>query len=277
VNHPFIIKLSYAFQNDRKLFFVLEYCPGGELFYLLQKKKVFTEEQAKFYAAQIVLAMECVHENNVIYRDLKPENVLIDGQGYIRITDFGLSKAGIEGNKGAMSVCGTPEYLAPEVLNKTGHGKAVDWWTLGAIIYEMTTGLPPFYTSNREELFRRIRSEPLPMPKHLSENCKAILEALFQKDPEKRLGSGKEGPNAIKKHPWFSTVDFDALLKKEIRPPFIPKIKSETDTSNFDPEFTETPLDSYKDSSLQTGMLRNYDNFSWNGDQNMDKLIEKKP
>eukprot|EP01017_Pseudomicrothorax_dubius_P028935 TRINITY_DN3482_c0_g1_i1.p1 TRINITY_DN3482_c0_g1~~TRINITY_DN3482_c0_g1_i1.p1 ORF type:complete len:363 (+),score=90.27 TRINITY_DN3482_c0_g1_i1:133-1221(+) len=275
VNHPFIIKLSYAFQNDRKLFFVLEYCPGGEMFYLLQKRKVFNEEQAKFYVAQIVLAIEHLHSNNIIYRDLKPENVLIDGQGYIRVTDFGLSKQGIEGAQGARSVCGTPEYLAPEVLAKTGHGKPVDWWTLGAIVYEMVTGLPPFYTSNREELFRRIRNDPLPIPKYFSEALKSLLDGLFQKDPEKRLGSGRDGANNIRKHPWFSTIDWDALYRKEIKPPFIPKLKNEMDLSNFDPEFTETPLDSYKDNSFQNEVLRNYDNFSWNGDIAMNKLIEE--
>eukprot|EP01017_Pseudomicrothorax_dubius_P028938 TRINITY_DN3482_c0_g1_i9.p2 TRINITY_DN3482_c0_g1~~TRINITY_DN3482_c0_g1_i9.p2 ORF type:complete len:239 (+),score=59.83 TRINITY_DN3482_c0_g1_i9:65-781(+) len=229
----------------------------------------------RFYVAQIVLAIEHLHSNNIIYRDLKPENVLIDGQGYIRVTDFGLSKQGIEGAQGARSVCGTPEYLAPEVLAKTGHGKPVDWWTLGAIVYEMVTGLPPFYTSNREELFRRIRNDPLPIPKYFSEALKSLLDGLFQKDPEKRLGSGRDGANNIRKHPWFSTIDWDALYRKEIKPPFIPKLKNEMDLSNFDPEFTETPLDSYKDNSFQNEVLRNYDNFSWNGDIAMNKLIEE--
>eukprot|EP01017_Pseudomicrothorax_dubius_P002396 TRINITY_DN10054_c0_g10_i2.p1 TRINITY_DN10054_c0_g10~~TRINITY_DN10054_c0_g10_i2.p1 ORF type:complete len:386 (+),score=80.88 TRINITY_DN10054_c0_g10_i2:65-1222(+) len=276
-SHPFIIRLAYAFQNERKLFFVMEYCPGGELFYLLQKKKMFNEEQVKFYAGQIALALQHLHENNIIYRDLKPENVLIDTQGYIRITDFGLSKEGVYGsNKGANTICGTPEYLAPEMLLKKGHGKAVDWWTFGAIVYEMVTGLPPFYTSNREELFRRIVHEALPIPKYLSENLKSLFHGVFQKNPEKRLGSGPDGALEIVKHPWFSTLDWDALYRKEIRPPFVPKLKNELDVSNFDPEFTETPVESCKEGgSFTQDHFRTYENFSWNGDLETDMFTRQ--
>lgn len=135
----------------------MEYCPGGELFNLLSKRGKFTEDQTRFYAAQIVLALEALHNKNVIYRDLKPENVLIDDKGYIRIADFGLSKANVKGARDATSVCGTPEYLAPEILLNQGHGKPIDYWALGAIIFEMLTGLPPFYSENRDELFERIK------------------------------------------------------------------------------------------------------------------------
>lgn len=148
MNHPFIVKLYNSFQNDKKLFFILEYCPGGELFGLLSKKQRLSEEQAKFYSAQMILAIEYLHGRDIIYRDLKPENILIDEQGYLRLTDFGLSKMDIvESN--AFSVCGTPEYLAPEILYKQGHGKPVDWWCLGSLIYEMVVGLPPFYCKSR--------------------------------------------------------------------------------------------------------------------------------
>lgn len=158
--------------------------------------------------------------------------MLIDQQGYIRITDFGLSKSNVTGNRDAMSVCGTPEYLAPEVLFKMGHGKPVDWWTLGAIIYELLTGYPPFYTNNREELFERIKFGALSFPKNITENCKNLLEGLFQKNSEKRLGT--KGAHEIKNHPWFINVNWDILLKKEYKPPFVPIIKSETDVSYFD-------------------------------------------
>eukprot|EP01016_Furgasonia_blochmanni_P026247 TRINITY_DN2795_c0_g1_i5.p1 TRINITY_DN2795_c0_g1~~TRINITY_DN2795_c0_g1_i5.p1 ORF type:complete len:287 (+),score=34.63 TRINITY_DN2795_c0_g1_i5:1-861(+) len=135
VNHPFIVRMHYAFQNERKLFFVLEYCPGGELFNLLQRQRCFREDVARFYAIQILLALEHLHQIGIVYRDLKPENILIDRDGYVRLTDFGLSKPGIRDNKGANSVCGTPEYLAPEILFRMGHGRAVDWWTFGALLY----------------------------------------------------------------------------------------------------------------------------------------------
>jgi serine/threonine protein kinase len=219
----------------KKLYFALEYCPGGELFNLLQKKRQFSEEHARFYVAQIILALEHLHKLDIIYRDLKPENVLIDEVGYIRLTDFGLSKRGIQGNKGANSVCGTPEYLAPEILFRTGHGKAVDWWTLGAILFEMLTGLPPFYTPNREELFEKIKFYALKYPNTLSPNARNLLEGLFKKDPEKRIGGGSGDATEIKEHPWFKDMDWDALIKKEIPAPFIPVIKGETDVSNFDP------------------------------------------
>eukprot|EP01016_Furgasonia_blochmanni_P023787 TRINITY_DN2562_c0_g1_i2.p1 TRINITY_DN2562_c0_g1~~TRINITY_DN2562_c0_g1_i2.p1 ORF type:complete len:438 (-),score=141.84 TRINITY_DN2562_c0_g1_i2:293-1522(-) len=274
INHPFVVRLHYAFQNERKLFFVLEYCPGGELFNLLQRKKVFHEDQAKFYAAQMVLAIEHLHSKDIVYRDLKPENVLLDAEGYIRITDFGLSKQGIKDNKGAMSVCGTPEYLAPEILFKMGHGKAVDWWTLGAIIFEMLTGLPPFYTTDRNELFERIKFGTLRYPKHLSPAARNLLEGLFIKEPNKRLGGGPDNGKPIKEHPWFAGVNWQALLNKEIKAPFIPVVKSELDVSNFDPEFTETPLDSYKESYMSTE-FQNYDNFTWNGEASLQKIADK--
>jgi len=208
----------------------------------LQKKRQFSEDNARFYVAQIILALEHLHKNDIIYRDLKPENVLIDRDGYIRLTDFGLSKKGIKGNKGATSVCGTPEYLAPEILFRWGHGKAVDWWTVGAILFEMLTGLPPFYTPNREELFEKIKYYTLKYPPYLSPNVRNLLEGLFKKEPDKRLGGGPGDAEDIKKHPWFEGFDWDALLRKELIPPFIPIIKEDTDVSNFDPEFTETPL-----------------------------------
>lgn len=262
-NHPFIAKLHYSFQNEKKLFFALEYCPGGELFNLLQKRRYFTEDQTRFYAAQILLALDYLHQNDVIYRDLKPENVLIDIDGYIRITDFGLSKKNVKGTKDAFSVCGTPEYLAPEVILKKGHGKPVDWWTFGSIMYEMLTGLPPFYTNDREELFERIKLGSVKYPKEFSNSLKDLLSGLFNKDPEKRLGSGPDGAKNLKKHPWFQGVNWDALLNKEIKAPFKPVIKSEIDVSYFDPEFTETSIESYKD----TAEFGTFKGFTFEGDK----------
>jgi len=175
IKHPFIVRLRYAFQNTKKLYFVLDYCPGGELFFHLQKALKFDEELTRFYAAQIVLALEELHKHNIIYRDLKPENVLIDSDGYIKITDFGLSKDNITDNNAAHSFCGTPEYLAPEILKRLGHGKPIDWWSLGAIIYEMLTGLPPFFTKDREKLFQNIKLAELKFPSYISPTCRDLL------------------------------------------------------------------------------------------------------
>ena len=208
--------------------------------------------------------------------------MLIDAEGYIRITDFGLSKLGTKG-KDSQSVCGTPEYLAPEVLFKMGHGKQVDWWTLGAIIYEMLTGLPPFYTANREELFERIKFCSLKYPYSISPQVRSLLEGLFQKNPEKRLGSGVDDAKSIKEHPWFSNVNWTALINKEIKPPFVPLIKSEMDITHFDPEFTETPIESMSDgNSLKTGSIpdinsNKYPGFPYNDEssvkkENLDKI-----
>lgn len=175
VKHPFIVRLRYAFQNPKKLYFVLDYFPGGELFFHLQKSKQFPEDLVRFYAAQIVLALGELHKHNIIYRDLKPENVLLDNDGYIKLTDFGLSKENIIDTTSAHSFCGTPEYLAPEVLKRLGHGKPVDWWSLGAIIYEMMTGLPPFFSRDREKLFQNIKLGELKYPNYFSPQCKDLL------------------------------------------------------------------------------------------------------
>lgn len=149
VNFPFIVKMDYAFQTATKLHFCLEYCPGGELFFYLSQIGRFKEDAARFYAANILLALEHLHSKDILYRDLKPENVLVSGDGYIKLTDFGLSKENISGHTDAKSLCGTAEYLSPEILQRQGHGKATDWWSFGAIIYEMLVGLPPFYSKDR--------------------------------------------------------------------------------------------------------------------------------
>merc|ERR1711904_287604 len=188
--HPFIVNLEYAFQTPKKLYFVLEYCPGGELFFHLSRAGRFSEGRCRFYASELLLAIQYMHSLNIIYRDLKPENVLLDAQGHAKLTDFGLSKEGIEDNFSAKSMCGTPEYLAPEIIEKRGHGKAVDWYSLGALMYEMLTGLPPFYTRDREQLFERIRRGELSYPSYVSDVAKSLLQRMLDRDPPKRLGGG---------------------------------------------------------------------------------------
>mmetsp|Transcript_9781 Transcript_9781/g.12059 ORF Transcript_9781/g.12059 Transcript_9781/m.12059 type:complete len:519 (-) Transcript_9781:450-2006(-) len=245
VRHPFIVGLHAAFQTRDKLYFILDYCAGGELFCHLQKLGKFGEARAKFYTAELTLALEHVHSLGVVYRDLKPENVLLNENGHIKLTDFGLSKEGVTAHhKGAHSFCGTPEYLAPEILARRGHGRAVDWWSLGALLFEMLTGLPPFYSRDREKLFEGIRRGHLVYPRYLSHQAKLILKALLHREPSRRLGSGPGDAADIKKHIFFANVDFDALLEGTIPAPWQPQVVGSLDTSQFDREFTSLPINS---------------------------------
>lgn len=181
----------------------------------------------------------------MFYLSLKPENVLIDRDGYIKITDFGLSKQNILDNFSAYSFCGTPEYLAPEIIENKGHGKAVDWWSLGAIVYEMLTGLPPFYSKDKDKLFNNIKTGNLKFFNYLSNNAVAFLKAIFVRDPEIRLGSGVNGLQDLKNHIFFKDIDWNLLINKKIKPPFIPRLNSHDDTRYVDTDFTNcTPTDS---------------------------------
>jgi len=245
VNHPFIVGLKMAFQSKDKLYFVLDYCAGGELFFHLSKVGTFQEPRAAFYAAEIVLALEHIHALDIVYRDLKPENVLLDAKGHVRLTDFGLSKEGISNSSsGATSFCGTPEYLAPEILSRQGHGRAVDWWSLGALLYEMLTGLPPFYSRDREKLFKKILKDHLDYPRSLSAAAQALLRGLLTKDPRRRLGSETEDAELIKKHMFFDDTNWEKLVRGDIPPPWDPQINERTDTRQFDVEFTGMPIQS---------------------------------
>ena len=243
VQHPFIVGMKMAFQSKDKLYFVLDFCAGGELFFHLGRLGKFPEHQSRFYASEIILAISYVHSLDIIYRDLKPENVLLDARGHVRLTDFGLSKEGISSSSsGANSFCGTPEYLAPEILNRQGHSRAVDWWSLGALLYEMLTGLPPFYCQDREKIFEKIRKSDLHYPPSLSKQSKTLLRGLLTRDPNSRLGSGPGDAEEIKVHEFFAEIDWDKLAAGEMTPPWKPPISGKLDTSHFDKEFTSLPI-----------------------------------
>jgi len=213
VDHPFIMKLHFAFQTDDKLFLVLDYCPGGELFFHLSRYKRFPERVARFYAAELLLAIGHLHRKGIIYRDLKPENVLLDAEGHVKLGDFGLAKDNIKKpTEGATSMCGTPEYMAPEVLCQSGHGFCVDYWGLGMLIYEMMTGLPPWYTTDRLLLFKRIKRAPLEVPTFFSQPTTSVVRNLLSRDPKLRLGFN--GNKSVMDHSFFKEVKFKLLYYK---------------------------------------------------------------
>uniref|UniRef100_A0A9J7YLZ4 non-specific serine/threonine protein kinase n=1 Tax=Cyprinus carpio carpio TaxID=630221 RepID=A0A9J7YLZ4_CYPCA len=245
VNHPFIVKLHYAFQTEGKLYLILDFLRGGDLFTRLSKEVMFTEEDVKFYLAELALALDHLHGLGIIYRDLKPENILLDEDGHIKLTDFGLSKESIDHENKAYSFCGTVEYMAPEVVNRRGHTYSADWWSYGVLMFEMLTGTLPFQGKDRKETMTMILKAKLGMPQFLSSEAQSLLRSLFKRNPSNRLGAGADGVEEIKRHPFYVTIDWNKLFRREIHPPFKPASGRPDDTFYFDPEFTaKTPKDS---------------------------------
>ena len=218
-NHPFIVKLNYSFQTSTKLFLVLEYCPNGDLAKHLTFEKRFKEPRAKFYICEVILALEDLHKRNIIFRDLKPDNVVLDKDGHCKLTDFGLSKEGMTGNIYTQSFCGSIAYLAPEMLKKQGHGKAVDWYLLGVLFYEMLVGMTPFFTTKKEDIFYNIEYGELKIPNFVSKEASELLKRLLERNPEKRLGGCGRDAAEIKEHPYFKDVDWKKVYDKKIKPP----------------------------------------------------------
>ncbi|KAL3315130.1 Ribosomal protein S6 kinase alpha-1 [Cichlidogyrus casuarinus] len=247
IKHPFIVDLIYAFQTEGKVYLILEFLRGGDLFTRLSKEFMFTEQDVKFYLAELGLALNYLHELGIIYRDLKPENILLSGEGHIRLTDFGLSKEDIfeHTDARAFSFCGTVEYMAPEVLNRRGHGTSADWWSYAVLMFEMLTGKLPFQGENKRDTMDQILRAKLSMPQFLSPEAQSLLRALFKRTPGNRICSGANGFENLKSHPFFDKIDWDQLLALKIPPPFQPRCTRIDDASNFDPEFTSsTPKDS---------------------------------
>lgn len=245
--HPFIVSLRFAFQTPTKLYLVLDYFNGGELFYWLKQEARFKENRARFYAAQIILALDHLHSQGIVYRDLKPENIVLDSRGYLRVTDFGLSKTLAPGEK-AYSFVGTSDYLSPEILRGKGYDHTVDYWSLGTLLYEMMAGLPPFYSKTTSAMYEKILNAPISFPKYFSDPAKDLLTNLLEREPTRRLGY--HGSEAVKSHPFFQSIDWELLYRKELEPPFLPPMAadSQLDTSNIDVEFTaENPCDSPAD------------------------------
>ena len=242
LDHPFLVGMVFCFQTEERIYFIMPFIRGGELFQHLRTEKFFKEDKARFYAASMGIALEYLHNHGIVYRDIKPENILIGEDGYLKLIDFGMAKM-LKGNEKAMSFCGTPEYLAPEIITGEGHNRAADWWSYGILLFEMLCGIPPFYCENTERMYDLITNAELRFPKRiqLSENAKDLIKKLLIKKQDKRLGVEK-GFEEIKSHPFFQGFDFNALLAKKLEAPFIPVLKDSLDVGNLDEEFTSEEI-----------------------------------
>lgn len=242
IDYPFVVNMVGYTKDDRYVYIIMECIGGGELFTHLRRARKFSDEQSKFYGAQTAGAFAHCHSKNIIHRDLKPENILLCQNGYSKLTDFGFAKI-IEPGTRTYTLCGTPEYIAPEVLLNKGHGKPVDWWTLGILIYEMIVGQPPFCDEDPMGIYQKILAGKIYFPKYFDKNAKALVKKLLTADLSKRYGNLKDGADDILKHKWFSSLEWSKLEKMEIPAPYKPTMKDETDVSNFEdiPDSNELP------------------------------------
>lgn len=231
IDHPFVIKFGGFSQDDKYLYLAMELINGGELFTYLRGVGRFPVDQARFYIAQIICIFDYLHAKDIIYRDLKPENVLIHKNGYLKLTDFGFAKILTDGR--TYTLCGTPEYLAPEIILNKGHGKPVDWWTCGILLYEMIAGIDPFSDDDPMKVYQKILKGKVKFPTGFDSNAKSLVKHLLNADLTKRYGNLKAGTKDVTGHRFFKNLNFDKLLKKELPPPYLPKVKSSSDISNF--------------------------------------------
>ncbi|KAJ3587140.1 hypothetical protein NHX12_013530 [Muraenolepis orangiensis] len=247
--NPFLVGLHSCFQTESRLFLVIEYVNGGDLMFHMQRQRKLPEEHARFYAAEICIALNFLHEKGIIYRDLKLDNVLLDHEGHIKLTDYGMCKEGIRPGDTTSTFCGTPNYIAPEILRGEDYGFSVDWWALGVLMFEMMAGRSPFdiITDNpdmntEEYLFQVILEKPIRIPRSLSVKAASVLKGFLNKDPKERLGCQVEtGFTDIKSHTFFRTIDWEQLEKKQVTPPFKPQITDDYGLENFDTQFTNEP------------------------------------
>lgn len=241
VDHPFIVQLKYSFQTKYRLYLVLDFINGGHLFFQLYHHGLFREDLARIYAAEIVSAVSHLHANGIMHRDLKPENILLDAEGHVMLTDFGLAKQ-FDENTRSNSMCGTVEYMAPEIVLGKGHDKAADWWSVGILLYEMLTGKPPFIGGNREKIQQKIVKDKIKLPAYLSSEAHSLLKGLLQKDASKRLGSGPIGSEEIKRHKWLKPINWKKLEARDIQPSFRPEVAGKHCIANFEKRWTDMPL-----------------------------------
>ncbi|XP_067366786.1 serine/threonine-protein kinase Sgk2b isoform X2 [Channa argus] len=252
LKHPFLVGLHFSFQTPNTLYFVLDYVNGGELFYHLQREGSFPEHRSAFYTAEMAMALGYLHSLDIVYRDLKPENILLDSEGHVMLADFGLCKEGVAVGGIMHTFCGTPEYLAPEVLQCHPYSRAVDWWGLGAVLFEMLYGLPPFYSRSKAKMFNNILHAPLKLHSSISLAARSLLGGLLERDVSKRLGGSRDLVE-LQEHPFFASINWDDLMDRKVRPPFIPEVTGPCDIRYIDPAFTLQPVPTSVNERCQAG------------------------
>lgn len=266
--HPFLLNLHACFQTETRVYFVMEYISGGDLMLHIQRGQ-FGSKRAQFYAAEVCLALKYFHENGVIYRDLKLDNILLTLDGHIKIADYGLCKEEMWYGSTTSTFCGTPEFMAPEILLDKKYGRAVDWWAFGVLIYQMLLQQSPFRGEDEDEIYDAILADEPLYPIHMPRDSVSILQKLLTREPELRLGSGPTDAQEIMSHAFFRNTNWDDIYHKRVPPPFIPQITSPTDTSNFDTEFTSvTPVLTPVQSVLSQAMQEEFRGFSYSIDFN---------
>uniref|UniRef100_A0A8C9WIR8 Ribosomal protein S6 kinase n=1 Tax=Scleropages formosus TaxID=113540 RepID=A0A8C9WIR8_SCLFO len=276
VKHPFIVDLIYAFQTGGKLYLILEYLSGGELFMQLEREGIFMEDTACFYLAEISMALGHLHQNGIIYRDLKPENIMLNSQGHVKLTDFGLCKESIHDGTVTHTFCGTIEYMAPEILMRSGHNRAVDWWSLGALMYDMLTGAPPFTGENRKKTIDKILKGKLNLPPYLTQEARDLLKKLLKRNASSRLGAGPGDASEVQSHLFFRLINWEDLLARKVEPPFKPMLQSADDVSQFDSKFTsQTPVDSPDDATLSESANQVFLGFTYVAPSVLENMKEK--
>ncbi|KAJ8290328.1 hypothetical protein GJAV_G00011470 [Gymnothorax javanicus] len=272
--HPYLTQLYCCFQTSDRLFFVMEFVNGGDLMFHIQKSRKFDEGRAQFYTAEITSALMFLHSKGIIYRDLKLDNVLLDKDGHCKLADFGMCKEGIFEGVATGTFCGTPDYIAPEILQEMLYGPSVDWWALGVLLYEMLSGHAPFEAENEDDLFEAILNEEIVYASWLSIDAVSILKAFLTKNPLRRLGcvAADGGENAIVSHSFFTGIDWERLNRRELEPPFKPRIKTPEDVNNFDPDFTreEPTLTPIEDSLIPSVNQEEFLNFSFTSPDLLD-------
>lgn len=265
--HPFLLNLHCCFQTENRIYFVMEYISGGDLMWHIQKQR-FSQRLAQFYAAEVLLALRYFHENGVIYRDLKLDNILLATNGHIKIADYGLCKEDMWHGNTTSTFCGTPEFMAPEILMEKQYGKAVDWWAFGVLLYQMLLGQSPFRGDDEDEVFNAILTDEPLYPIQMGRESVDILQKLLTRDPEKRLGASATDAKEIMQHPYFRNIDWDDILNLRVQPPYMPEVKSSHDVSNFDDEFTsETPRLTPINTLLSSSMQEQFRGFSHISDE----------